>query len=57
LNPKFPDVGVGERLAAAVAAMQHSVSVCECEEHQHWELCEWFVVRWVESEIQRGECV
>jgi hypothetical protein len=28
LNPKIPDVGVGERLAAAVAAMQRVVSVC-----------------------------
>jgi hypothetical protein len=35
LNPKIPDVGVGEKLAAAVAAMQRSVSVCECEGHQH----------------------
>jgi hypothetical protein len=46
LNPKITDVGVGERLAAAVAAMQRSVRVCEWEGHQHWELCEWFVVCW-----------
>jgi hypothetical protein len=33
-NRKFPNVGFGERLAAAAAAMQHSVSVFECEGHQ-----------------------
>jgi hypothetical protein len=27
LNPKIPNVGVDEKLAAALAAMQHSVSV------------------------------
>jgi hypothetical protein len=45
-NSKIPDFGVGERLAAGVAAMQRSVSVCEWEGHQHWELCELFVVCW-----------
>jgi hypothetical protein len=34
LNPNIPNVGVVERLAAAVAAMQHSVIVYECEGHQ-----------------------
>jgi hypothetical protein len=40
LNRKIPNVGVVERVAAAVAAMWHSVSVCEYEGHQHLELCD-----------------
>jgi len=46
LNPKIPNFGVGERLAAGLAATQHSLSVCQCEGHQFWELPERFVVYW-----------
>jgi len=36
LNIKIPDVNSFERLTAGVAAEQHSLSLCQCEEYHPW---------------------
>ena len=40
LKYKNSKLGAIERLAAALAAMKHSQSVCQCEGHHSWELSE-----------------